>query len=475
LREHDLRSFLRCVYDDPDALAACVASLQKSDVFSIFDLGAHLVWVEQTGTKGLEEISAKWEEVFGGEEWKAEKAKHLGCFEAFCYFDDDHNGSIDLAELSEGMIRFGQDFSLSEVKEILNSLDGGPGQEKDGCISFVEFCRAFRATTLSSGVVKEGLRQLYNSYDRDRNGSLDHNEMTKLLRKMHVEGTEAEELIKKTDTNNDGLISFDELYSMLQSAQNEGRGIWTLLRLGLSFSAKFSASPKNIEAIEELKAKAAEEGRTLKIVSFIRHGQSEANHLCDIQGNAKGCWDPHITELGVSQAKKRAEELAKTPELYDFELIVVSPMTRTLETCVNALVDYIGKVPIIAQPLVAEQLTECDDIGKPPKVIKELWSEYPIDFGLLPDKPEVWWYPGPKAVISNPENETMESQQKVYLSEEGEWEEPWELVLERAHKFENWLRERTEQHICVVSHGGFIEALVGTTLGNAEQAILEIN
>jgi hypothetical protein len=33
-----------------------------------------------------------------------------------------------------------------------------------------------------------------------------------------------------------------------------------------------------------------------KIISFIRHGQSEANHACDTIGSATGIFNPHLTE-----------------------------------------------------------------------------------------------------------------------------------------------------------------------------------
>jgi hypothetical protein len=33
----------------------------------------------------------------------------------------------------------------------------------------------------------------------------------------------------------------------------------------------------------------------VKAVSFIRHGQSEANAACDVNGTAKGIFNPHIT------------------------------------------------------------------------------------------------------------------------------------------------------------------------------------
>jgi len=473
LCDHDLTSFLHKVFDDRDTVSATIESLEKKEVKTIIDLGAVIVWNQVTNSNDLPSLIVdKWDELLGGHDWEAMKFKLIGSAKVFCFFDNEKTGRIGLSELSVGMIRFGQGFSRTEVKNILRSLRADPDYEKKRTISFVEFARAFSKNNQSAEVVKGGLRQLFQSYNRNKSGSLDKIEMKKFLTKMRVEQSECAELIHKINSSS---FNFDDMFEMLEASENTGKGNWTFLWLGLSFTGNYRASPKNVEAIEGLKQKAKDEGRNTKLVSFIRHGESEANRHNDLYGNSKGFWDPHITDRGVAQAKARGSLLAASSHVFDFELIVVSPLTRALETCATALASYFGRVPVIVHPLVVEQLTECDDIGKPPKVLKEIWEGYPIDWSLLPDKPEVWWYPGPSEVIPNPEKETMESQQKAYLSEQGEWTEPWQTVLKRAKRFENWLKARPERHICVVSHCGFIEALVGTSLGHGEQAVLEIS
>jgi broad specificity phosphatase PhoE len=118
--------------------------------------------------------------------------------------------------------------------------------------------------------------------------------------------------------------------------------------------------------------------------------------------------------------------------------------------------------------MITEQITEDDDIGHPPHEIKEQWPQ--VDWSFFPDEPEVWWYPGPN--VSDLSTQTMETQRQLYL--ESPWIELWINVLQRASKFEAWLQTRSEGHICVVSHGGFISALVGKSLGNAEQCFLDL-
>jgi len=151
LREHDLNSFLSTIFSDPQTVSSIIASLFARDVASILDLGALLVWNKETNNNDLpREVLEKFEQVFGGETWDKDKATLINCVEAFCYFDTDKNGNIDLSELSEGFIKLGQGFSLKEIKQILNAIDCGPtGNEQNGVISFVEFSRAFRMWSLS--------------------------------------------------------------------------------------------------------------------------------------------------------------------------------------------------------------------------------------------------------------------------------------------------------------------------------------
>jgi len=177
-----------------------------------------------------------------------------------------------------------------------------------------------------------------------------------------------------------------------------------------------------------------------------------------------------ITEKGVQQAKDRRAALKTEKDIYAFDLIVVSPMRRTLETFSHVMVDYIeAGVPVIAHPIVREQFSESDDVGRSPIVIKEEWKDYKIDWSLFADEPEVWWYAGD---VEDTSTLTVKSQQELNLKTD--WEEEWSSVMHRASEFERWLRGRKEENICVISHGGFIEALVGPRMGNAQHCILNI-
>jgi len=280
--------------------------------------------------------------------------------------------------------------------------------------------------------------------------------------------TKAETLIAQADKDGNGNISFEEFYDMLSSDTGDetpdSTSAWKMIKLWMQFSSGWSTAPKTPE---ELLMSHADPN--MKIISFIRHGQSEANEACDRVGSARGYFNPHLTEVGRGQANIRKDMIASN-DLWKFELIVVSPMQRTLETFELACADYIGKVKVVVHPLVREHFTDSDDIGDAPTKIKEAWSHIPnVDWSYFPDIPEVWWYTKPNA---SPDSMNVEAQRKLQM--EKAWSEPWPAVVKRAHEFEAWLRTREEKNICVVSHGGFIEALVGPRMDNAQHCVLQM-
>jgi len=135
------------------------------------------------------------------------------------------------------------------------------------------------------------------------------------------------------------------------------------------------------------------------------------------------------------------------------------------------LEDYIkAGIPVVGLPIAREQFSESDDVGDAPKDIKAAWPA--VDWSNFPDEPEVWWYPGSELPEEEIKKLTVQSQREKSLQED--WEEPWGQVLARAAELEVWLQNRPEKHICVVSHGGMIEALVGPRMTNAEHCILKI-
>jgi len=67
-----------------------------------------------------------------------------------------------------------------------------------------------------------------------------------------------------------------------------------------------------------------------------------------------------------------------------FQLIVVSPLRRAMQTAHLALETYIRQgVPVVAHPLATEQVTGSDDIGSAPFTLKQEWPN--VNWDLMPN------------------------------------------------------------------------------------------
>jgi len=221
--------------------------------------------------------------------------------------------------------------------------------------------------------------------------------------------------------------------------------------------------PGNLRKEEELFTK-VERGRKIKKrIAFIRHGQSTANAAYDIHKRDTFIFDAELTPKGVSQVQDLKQNLSGLP----FELIVVSPLRRAIQTTLIAFEEEIKRgVPVIVHPLVREQMTASDDVGT---YRHDLESLYPhLSFNMLPER-DFWWY-----------NDQPELRQSMgdfcnrYIAQSGMMEPP-DVAMARIKEFEKWLAERTEKMIAVVSHGTIIRKITGTDLRNAQLVSLEVD
>jgi len=208
---------------------------------------------------------------------------------------------------------------------------------------------------------------------------------------------------------------------------------------------------------------------TAKRLTFIRHGQSEANYYWNTNGdNAPKPWfyDPALTEIGIQQAQERAKET----RLQYPGLIVVAPLRRAIQTALIVWGHMLGKVPFIILPLCTEQVTESDDIGRTKSNLIEQFPESGIDWSHVGEH-QFWWY--------IPDNKKVEGELyedfKLRYKTEGGWEEPLSMLAKRVVDFESWLTLRQESNIAVVSHGDFIRCMTGVNLKNGAQLAFDVD
>jgi broad specificity phosphatase PhoE len=167
-------------------------------------------------------------------------------------------------------------------------------------------------------------------------------------------------------------------------------------------------------------------------VFLIRHGEGMHNVR-----QSQGSNDPPLTENGKGQARALRGRSA------EFDLLIVSPLSRAIETA--ALI--FGERPAcrtIISPLHSERWSGACDEGRSKSALA---AAFPFireweGFSTLAEN----WTP-------------------TQLNDGG-----WVKV--RVPKFLEYLRQQPERRIAVVGHGGFFGALVGRPLKNCEVAEL---
>jgi broad specificity phosphatase PhoE len=137
----------------------------------------------------------------------------------------------------------------------------------------------------------------------------------------------------------------------------------------------------------------------------------------------------------VGRAEARAAALALHREEGPFDLVVVSPLRRTLETA-SLLYDVPGvrRPPFLAFELVREAfgLYTCDQRSTLTDLLADArWSH--VDFSHIGTDADTWHNPAVRETVGS--------------------------VRERAVHFAAWLAARAEARILVVSHGVFLESL----------------
>lgn len=175
-----------------------------------------------------------------------------------------------------------------------------------------------------------------------------------------------------------------------------------------------------------------------KICHFVRHAQGTHNVAGEL--NPLGYLleeheDAVLTELGVSQCIVLNESI-KT-KLKNAQVLLVSPMRRTIETAYHSFPHLIGKIDWIAHEDLREQsgFHPCDRR----RTISEYKKTYPfVDYSLIASDTD------PLYPIYNTVRE------------------PEVEVMKRIDKFMVWLSTREEKELIIVTHSAYLRTLLGS-------------
>ena len=192
----------------------------------------------------------------------------------------------------------------------------------------------------------------------------------------------------------------------------------------------------------------------MKTIYFVRHAQSQSNVL---ESSFKtyldadfwigknrfdvGIVDPLITRNGQVQIAKLRKLMDKYSFLTKFgiDLIVTSPLTRTMETCDGILQNELSKEenkrnipPIVIQPDCREYYHSSASRGLSKTQLIQKYndkdSKY-LDYNFEEISDEIWW---------DKNHETRAN------------------FKQRVQRFKKWIETRDEQNIIIVSHCLFI-------------------
>ncbi|KAK6245826.1 hypothetical protein SCA6_008916 [Theobroma cacao] len=195
-----------------------------------------------------------------------------------------------------------------------------------------------------------------------------------------------------------------------------------------------------------------------KTLHLVRHAQGihnvagEKDHAAYL---SEELFDAHLTPLGWQQVDNLRKHVQETGLSKKIDLVIVSPLLRTMQTAVGAFGGEGYRDGIDIPPLMVENAGEShhpaiSSLNCPPFVAVELCREHlgvhpcdrrksineyrplfpAIDFSLIESNEDILW-----------EANTREKNEEVAV---------------RGMKFLNWLWTRKEREIAVVTHSGFL-------------------
>jgi broad specificity phosphatase PhoE len=283
--------------------------------------------------------------------------------------------------------------------------------------------------------------------------------------------------------------------------------VLTLLQGSLAFLKSPSGSTQNRMGLF-LSSSSTSQPKDKRIV-FVRHG---CTYMNEYLGKGTEFGGPNFTDVfsspedkdkyrdsklsprGVSQATALAKRLTKElkgrqrPDFVpsDLDLIVISPLTRALQTFELGLKPVLQDLPnVLALPLAAERVFLISDQGRPRSDLQQDWGDS-VDFetGFRHDNDdddnlvEEWWFglddqrsaaAIPTGITTSSYEEWRPSSQNQKYACPAEDEESFE---ERMRKLYQWLGDRPESTIAVVCHWGVIDWFLDRDFMNCEVGVV---
>ena len=179
-------------------------------------------------------------------------------------------------------------------------------------------------------------------------------------------------------------------------------------------------------------------GPRAKVIHFVRHAQATSNAAFEVEGRSAYADEKHVdaklTEKGIDQSTALQGVVESEIQDGSIQLVVVSPLTRAIETARIGFRSTIGKAPWIALECVRERAGHhpCDRRS----TVTELKGRYPeIDWSQMTDDDDTYW------------------------NALGQDRETDEMMVKRANALYDWLEQRPETNIAIVTHSAILSAM----------------
>jgi broad specificity phosphatase PhoE len=179
----------------------------------------------------------------------------------------------------------------------------------------------------------------------------------------------------------------------------------------------------------------------IKNIYWIRHAES----LSNVSESNYQIVDPGLTSNGFSQCEILKKNLQTNNMIDSIELIVVSPLNRTLENCSKILdKDFFCdnyNTPIISLDEIREHIDQ--PCHKREKIIKKKKKYKFVNFNYIKNDDDFMY----KKLCG------CESKSNV---------------ISRCTWFIEWLKNRKEKNIMVITHGNFLLPMFSNVLKNID-------
>lgn len=166
-------------------------------------------------------------------------------------------------------------------------------------------------------------------------------------------------------------------------------------------------------------------------IHLVRHAEGYHN----VAKNGDDIHDPFLTDEGIQQAQHLCDTF---PHHDEIDLLVASPMKRTIQTCQKAFAPAVGRGhKILLMPLASETSDQPMDTGSTLEEIEKAFAgEDLLDARRLEIFP--YWH-----------------------RNVGKFGVEHDALIERARLLRTTLKARPESNIAIVSHGSFAHYITG--------------